>query len=140
MASITSSIARHTPDLATPRYGRIGHLLVAIRGAATISLQMVRSRQQAWDHPRFQGCRSWIDRIGASVDVGFAIDTKQAAFRIGIRGDQVIVLAAVGICRELFPAILKPAQRMTELQSKPAKRDLLAAQNALVTEAATDVW
>ena len=49
------------------------------------------------------------------------------------------MLAAVRIRGQMLAAILQPAHGMVDLQRQPAERDLLAAQQSLVAEAAADI-
>ena len=58
---------------------------------------------------------------------------------IGIAGDFIMMLAAIGIRREMLTAVLEPAHRMLDLRRQPAERHLFGAQQSLVAEAAADI-
>src|SRR5262245_55663440 len=49
------------------------------------------------------------------------------------------MLAAIRVGNEMLATVLKPANRMVDLGREPAERDLLGAQQALVTEAASHI-
>jgi hypothetical protein len=98
------------------------------RGAAAVRAEIVRPRQQARNHAGLERGRSRIDRIGAGIDPRFALDAEEAAVGIGIRGDQIMVLAAVRVGGKMLAVILDPAHGMAELEREPGQRDFLAAQ------------
>src|SRR5580700_8256728 len=50
-----------------------------------------------------------------------------------------MVLAAIGVGSEMLAAVLQPAHRIIDALREPGQRHLLAAQQALVAEAAADV-
>ncbi len=49
------------------------------------------------------------------------------------------MLAAVGVCHELFAPVFDPAHRPSQFPRKPAEADFLGQQDALVAEATADV-
>src|SRR6185295_2744145 len=83
--------------------------------------------------------RKRIGRVSAGIDGRFAVDPAQPAVAIGIDGDLVMVLAAIGAGGEMLAAILGPAHRMTATHREPGKADFLRQQDALVPEATADV-
>src|SRR5262249_57382601 len=66
-------------------------------------------------------------------------DTAQAAVALGIGGDAVMVLAAIGAGNEMFATILDPAHRMAAMHGEPAETNLLGQQDALVAKSAANV-
>src|SRR6516164_1309154 len=65
--------------------------------------------------------------------------SRQAAVALGIGGDAVMVLAAIGAGNEMFAAILDPAHRMAAMHGEPTETNLLRQQNALIAKSAANV-
>ena len=61
------------------------------------------------------------------------------AVAVGIDGDLVVVLAAIGACRQMFAAIFDPADGAAFTHRKPGEANFLRQQNSLVTKSPTDV-
>ena len=89
--------------------------------------------------PASRQAENGIGRVGAGIDGRLAVERQQAAVRVGVGGEDVVVLAAVGACREALAPVLDPAQRRADLARGPGERDLLRQQDALVAEAAADI-
>ena len=87
----------------------------------------------------FQAGAERIGRVGAGIDDRLALDAQQLAGVVGPRGDDVVMLAAVGAGAQLLEAVLEPAHRPAELPRQAGADDLLGQQDALVAEAAADV-
>ena len=119
-ASSKSSRAKHTPVRATPRYGKIGHLLVATEKATPVGRKIIRSRKNARHLRGFQAGGERVRRVGAGIDDGFAIDTAQAAVAVGVGRDAVMVLTAIGANQVLAP-VLDPSNRMAAMHGEPAE-------------------
>src|SRR5262249_23535900 len=79
----------------------------------------------------FQASGERVGRVGAGIDGGFAVDPAQTAVALGISGDAVMVLAAIGAGNEMFATILDPAHRMAAMHGEPAETNLLRQQDAL---------
>src|SRR5207237_8296150 len=99
----------------------------------------IRSRQDAGDLRRLEARRERIGRVSAGIDGCFAVDAPQPAVTIGIDGDLVVVLAAVGAGGEMLAAVLGPAHRMTATHRQPGKADFFRQQDSLVSKTAADV-
>ena len=78
---------------------------------AAIGRHQVRAGQDAGDLRRLEARRERIGRVGAGIDGRLAVDAAQPAVAIGIDGDLVMVLAAIGAGGEMLAAILDPAHR-----------------------------
>ena len=87
--------------------------------ATAVSGKIVRPRQDARHLRGFQAGGERVGRIGAGIDGGFAVDTAQAAVALGIGGDAVMVLAAIGAGNEMFATILDPAHWMAAMHGEP---------------------
>src|SRR5262249_2832363 len=87
----------------------------------------------------FQGSGERVGRVGAGIDGGFAVDTAQTPVALGIGGDAVVVLAAIGAGNEMFAAILDPAHRVAAMHGEPAETNLFRQQDALVANPAANV-
>ena len=88
---------------------------------------------------RLEAGRERIGRIGTGIDNGLAVDAAQRAVAIGIAGDPVMVLAAIGAGDQMLAAVLDPAHRMAAAHRQPAEADFFGEQDALVAEAAADI-
>ena len=108
-------------------------------GAAAVVREVVEARQDGADLARLQAGRERIGRVGAGIDGRLAVERQQAAVRVGVGGEDVVMLAAVGVGGEVLAAVLDPPQRRAELARRPGERDLLGQQDALVAEAAADI-
>ena len=108
-------------------------------GPAAIGRHQIGPRQDAGDLRRLQAGRERIGRVGAGIDGRLAIDAAQPAVAIGIDGDLVVVLAAIGAGGQMLAAILDPAHRMAAAHRQPRQADFLRQQDALVAEAAADI-
>src|SRR5262249_60661950 len=75
-----------------------------------------------------------VGRLGAGTDGGFAVDTAQPAVALGIGGDAVVVLAAIGAGNEMLATILDPAHRMAATHGEPGETNLFRQQDALVAK------
>ena len=80
-----------------------------------------------------------IRGIRAGIHARFAINRQQAAVLIGIAGDVVVVLAAVGVGGELLAPIFDPAHRMAAVHREPRETHFFRQQNALVAKTTADV-
>ena len=107
--------------------------------AAAIVREVVEARQDRADLAGLQAGRERIGRVGAGIDGGLAVERQQPALGIGIGGEDVVVLAAVGVGGEALAPVLEPAQRKAQPARRPGQRDLLGQQDALVAEAAADI-
>ena len=65
-------------------------------GPAAIGRHPVGARQDARDLRGLEARRERIGRVGAGIDGRLAVDAAQLAVAIGIDGDLVVVLAAIG--------------------------------------------
>ena len=108
-------------------------------GAAAIAVHAIRPGQDRADLRRLEARRERIGRVGARVDDRLAVDREQPSVGVGVTGDVVVVLAAVGVGRQLLEPVLEPAHRPPELHREPAEAHLLRQQDALVAEPAADV-
>ena len=63
----------------------------------------------------------------------------KTAVAVGIAGDAVVMLAAIGAGRQMLAPILDPAHRMAATHGEPAEADFFGQQNALVAETAADI-
>src|SRR5262249_37647701 len=107
--------------------------------AAAVGGKIVRSREDARDLRGFETGRERIGRIGAGIDRGFAVDSAQSPVALGIGGDAVMMLAAIGAGDEMFAPVLDPAHRMTAMHGQPAETNLFRQEDALVAEPAADI-
>ncbi len=71
--------------------------------------------------------------------MGDAIDADELAVGGRVTGDLIVMLAAIGVRGQMLAAVLQPAHRMIDLQRQPGERDLFAAEQSLVAEAAADI-
>ena len=108
-------------------------------GAAAIVREIVEARQDGADLPRLQAGRERIGRVGAGIDGGLAIERQQLAVGVGVGGENVVMLAAIGAGDQVLAPVLEPPQREAELARGPRQRDFLGQQDALVAEAAADI-
>ena len=108
-------------------------------GAAAVVREVVEAGQDRGDLARLEAGGERIGRVGAGIDACLAVERQQAAVGVGVGGQDVMVLAAVGVGGEALAAVLEPAQRRPELARRPGERHLLGEQDALVAEAAADV-
>ena len=95
-------------------------------------------RMRPWSIPRHRAspvcteCGNW-------VDVTNTINGNEPAVGVGISVDLVMMLAAIGVGDQVLAAIFQPAHRALHLPGQPGEQDFLAAQQALVAEAAADI-
>ena len=89
-------------------------------GAAAIMRKIVEARKDAADLPGLEAGRERIGGIGAGIDRRLAVEPEEAAVVVGVSGQPVMVLAAVGAGGEAFAPVLDPAQRMAELSAAQA--------------------
>ena len=108
-------------------------------GAAAIGREVVGARQDARHLRRLQARGERVGRIGARIDRRLALDAEQPAVAVGMRGDDVVMLAAIGVGDQVLAPVLDPAHRMPAAQREPTDADLLRSEDALVAEAAADV-
>ena len=101
--------------------------------------EVVEAGQDRADLAGLQAGGEGIGRVGAGIDAGLAVERQQAAVGIGVGGQDVVVLAAVGVGGEALAAVLDPPQRRAELARRPGQRHLLGEEDALVAEAAADI-
>ena len=80
-------------------------------GPAAIGRKIVRAGQDARHLRGFQASGERIGRIGAGIDDRLAVDAAQPPVALGIDGDLVMVLAAVGVGGQVLAAVLDPANR-----------------------------
>ena len=126
--------ARHAPERQDRRLvGRRRH------GGAAEAPHLIGAGQDAGHLRRLQAGREGVDRIGAGIDDGLAIDRQQLAIGGGIAGDLIGMFAAIGIAGQMLAAVLQPADRPVQLHRQIAGADLLRQQYALVAEAAADI-
>src|SRR4029077_20107687 len=98
--------------------------------------KIVGPREDARHLRGLQTGRERVGRIGAGIDRCFAVDAAQAAVALGVSGDAVMVLAAIGAGNEWSARAPDPAPRMGALHREPAETDLLRQQDAFVAEPA----
>ena len=89
--------------------------------------------------PGLQAGGKGVAGVGPAVDAGLGLDGEKVAFPGGVAGDQVVVLAAVCVRRQVLAAVLQPAHRTAAVPGQPAQADLFRQQDPLVSEAAADV-
>ena len=106
---------------------------------AAVVGKIVEAGQDRADLAALQAGREGIGRVGAGIDGCLAVERQQAAVGIGVGGEDVVVLAAVGVGGEALAAILQPAQGRAELAGRPRQRDLLGQKYSFVAEAAADI-
>ena len=87
----------------------------------------------------FQPGRERVGGVGTGVDVGLALDPEEAPVRRRVTGDDVVVLAAVGIAGELLAPVLDPPHRVPATHREPAEEHLFGEEDPLVPEAAAYV-
>ena len=80
-------------------------------GAAAVVREIVEPRQDRADLPRLQAGGERIGRVGAGIDGRLAVERQQAALGVGVGGEDVVVLAAVGVGGQALAAVLEPPQR-----------------------------
>src|ERR1700691_4256971 len=68
-----------------------------------------------------------------------AIDADKLAVGGRVARDLIVMLAAIGVRGQMLTAVLQPAHRMIGVERQPSERDLLAAEQSLVAEAAADI-
>ena len=120
--------------------GEDGRLVGGDRvGAAAVVREVVEARQDRAHLPRLQARRERIGRVGPGIDGRLAVERQQPAVRVGVGGQHVVMLAAVGVGGQVLAPVLDPLQRDAELARRPRQRHLLGAQDALVAEAAADI-
>jgi len=108
-------------------------------GAAAIGREVVGAGQDARDLRRLQAGGERVGRIGARIDRRLALEPEQPAIAVGVRGNHVVMLAAVGVGDQVLAPVLDPAHRMPAAERKPTDADLLRREDALVAETAADV-
>ena len=108
-------------------------------GAAAVVREVVEARQDRGDLAGLETGREGIGRVGAGIDGGLAVERQQAAVGVGVGGEEVVVLATVGVGGQALAPVLDPTQRRAHFARGPGQRHLLRQQNALVAEAAADV-
>ena len=126
---------------AGPRDAPIGEdrRLVCRRRPAPIAGEIVGPRQDARDLRRFETGGERIGRIRAGIDRRLAFHRQQPAIGGGVRGDLVMMLAAIGIRGQLFAPVLDPAYRLAGLHRDPAQRHLFGEQDSLIAKTAADI-
>ena len=77
--------------------------------------------------------------LGAMNDDNFSRLNGRPAVTIGVNGDLVVVLAAVGAGDEMLAAILGPAHGMAAAHRQPGQANLFRQQDALVAKASADI-
>src|SRR5208282_1889489 len=108
-------------------------------GPAAIGRKIVGAGQDARHLRRFEASGERIGGIGAGIDDRLAVDAAEPPVALGIDGDLVMVLAAVGVRGQVLAAVFEPANGMAAMKREPAEADLLSEQNGLVSEAAANV-
>ena len=78
-------------------------------GPAAIGRQIIGAGQDARDLRRFEASRERIGGIGAGIDDRLAVDAAQAPVALGVDGDFVMMLAAIGVGGQMLAAVLEPA-------------------------------
>src|SRR5262249_763433 len=106
---------------------------------AAVRVEPIWSRKDACDLRRLEAGGKGISRIGAGIDRDLGIERQQPALGVGVSGDVVVVLAAIGVGGELLAAVLDPPHGLPEPARKEPGADLLGEQDALVAETAADV-
>ena len=133
----------HREGDAGPRHAAIGNQRGLVGdhrpGLHAIGLDRVRPRQVAAGHRRFQAVGEGVDRIGPGIDGHLAFEAEDPAVCIGVRGDDVVVLAAVGVGDQMLAPVGDPARRAAELHRVPAGDELLRLDIGLEPEPAADV-
>src|SRR5690606_16564693 len=84
-----------------------------------IPTEPIWPRQVADNLPWLQSDGKWPVRVRAAIDNDMRIERQQAASLIGIGGQIVIVLAAVGAGHQVFTSILDIPERSLELPGQP---------------------
>src|ERR1700730_18046617 len=82
----------------------------------------------------FDPGRPWPGGISAGVAPHVAVDAEQLAEFIGIAGDAVPMVAAIGVADQMLVPILNPAHRESEFQRSPYDCDGLALEIGLESE------
>ena len=108
-------------------------------GAAAKCRKVIWPGENAGHLRRLEAGGKRIRRISAGIDRRLAVDADQPAIAVGVAGDAVVVLAAVGAGGEMLAPILDPAHRMTTVHRQPAEAHLFREQDPLVSEAAADI-
>ncbi len=106
---------------------------------AAVVREIVEARQDGTDLAGLETGRKRIGGVGTGIDRRLAIEGQQASVRVGIGGQDVVVLAAVRVGGEVFAPILQPTQRPAQLARRKTERHFLGQQNALVAEPAADI-
>ena len=79
--------------------------------AAAVVREIVKARQDRADLAAFQAGRERIGGIGAGIDGRLAVERQQPAVGIGVGGEDVVMLAAIGVGGETLAPVLDPSQR-----------------------------
>ena len=108
-------------------------------GAAAIAAEIVRTRQVADRLARLERDRERPVRIGAAVDRDLGIERLEAAARVGIGGEAVVMLARIGARHEVLAPVLDIAERPAEFEREPGDAQFFRLQHAFVAEAAAHV-
>ena len=87
----------------------------------------------------FQAGRERINRISTGIDRGRRVQSDQAAVAVGIGGDVVIMLTAIGVAGKLLAPVFQPAHRMAEVPGQISRTHLFRQQHSFVAEAATNI-
>ena len=87
--------------------------------AAAVVREVVEARQDRADLSGLQAGRERIGGIGTGIDGRLAVERQQPALGIGIGGENVVVLAAVGIGGQALAPVLDPAQRDARACASP---------------------
>ena len=107
--------------------------------SAPVHFEDVGTGQDARDLRRLEARRERIGGVRAGIDMRLAVDGEQSTVVRGVAGDDVVMLAAVGVGGELLSAVLDPPHRMVSVHRDPSEHDLLGEQDTLVAESAADV-
>jgi hypothetical protein len=108
-------------------------------GTATVAVHLVRAGQDGAYLRGFETGGEWVQRVGAGIDRGVAVDGEETPLAIRVERDVVVVLAAIGVRGQLLASILQPAHGTVEMPGEPCETDFLGEQDALVAEAAADI-
>ena len=108
-------------------------------GLAAEGVHQIGPGQDRGDLGRFEAGGERVGRIGAGIDRGLGVERQQPAFGVGIAGDDVVVLAAIGVGGQMLAPVLEPAHRTLQMPGQPGDADLLRRQDPLVAEPAADI-
>ena len=109
------------------------------RGSGAVGVEGIRPGQMSAGHRRLEARREWPHRIGPGIDNDVGLEPENFAARIGMGGDDVAVLAAIGAGDQMLAPVLDPAERPAIGRGEPGDAEFFGLQNAFVAECAADI-